>query len=70
MEHTCVHSATPTPVKGTIFRSNRRCLMLEFNEDASPGVHDWFFAACDQAHYEMLVFKGRTGIASTISGKR
>ncbi|MBO9436654.1 DUF1989 domain-containing protein [Ruegeria sp. R13_0] len=29
MEHTRVHSDTPTTVKGTIFRSNRRCPMPE-----------------------------------------
>lgn len=54
MEHTRVHSVTPTPVKGTIFRSNRRRPLLEFAQDTSPGVHDWFFAACDNARYEML----------------
>ncbi len=58
MEHTRVHSDTPMPVKGTVFRSNRRRTMLEFSEDTSPGVHDWFFAACDQARYEMLGFQG------------
>lgn len=35
--------------------------MLEFFEDTSPGVHDWFFAACDQARYEMLGFQGVYG---------
>ncbi|NDV02431.1 DUF1989 domain-containing protein [Pseudoroseicyclus tamaricis] len=54
MEHTRVHSSTASPVKGTIFRSNRRSPMLDFVEDTSPGVHDWFFAACDQSRYEML----------------
>lgn len=58
MEHTRVHSGAPTPIKGTVFRSNRRRPMLEFSEDTSPGVHDWFFAACDQARYEMLGFHG------------
>ncbi len=61
MEHTRVHSDRPTPVKGTTFRSNRRCPMLEFNEGTSPGVHDWFFAACDQARYEMLGFQRTHG---------
>ena len=58
MEHTRVHSVTPMPVKGTTFRSNHRRPMLEFSEDTSPGVHDWFFAACDQARYQLLGFQG------------
>lgn len=58
MEHTRVHAPSPTPQKGTVFLSNRRKPILEFTEDTSPGVHDWFFAACDQARYEML---GHTG---------
>ncbi len=58
MEHTRVHVATPTPVKGTIFRSNRRRPLLEFTQDTSPGVHDWFFAACDRSRYEMLGHEG------------
>ncbi len=58
MEHTRVHYVTPTPVKGTTFRSNKRRPLLELTEDTSPGVHDWFFAACDQARYEMLGFRG------------
>jgi uncharacterized protein len=59
MEHTRVHAPSPTPVKGTTFLSNTRRPMLEFTDDTSPGVHDWFFAACDQARYEMLGCKVR-----------
>lgn len=58
MEHTRVHASYPTPVRGTVFRSNKRRPMLEFTADTSPGVHDWFFAACDQARYEMLGHAG------------
>ncbi|MCC0023814.1 MAG: urea carboxylase-associated family protein [Hyphomicrobiaceae bacterium] len=54
MEHTRVHASTPTPVEGTVFRSNRRRPLLAFTRDTSPGIHDWFFAACDKARYEML----------------
>lgn len=54
MEHTRVHAPIPTPVEGTVFRSNQRRPLLEFTQDTSPGVHDWFFAACDKARYEML----------------
>ncbi|PJE28858.1 hypothetical protein SAMN06297129_1292 [Pseudooceanicola antarcticus] len=58
MEHTRVHSTCPTPGKGTVFRSNMRRPLLKFTADSSPGVHDWFFAACDGARYEMLGFLG------------
>jgi len=58
MEHTRVHAPAPTPIKGTVFLSNRRQTLLEFTDDTSPGVHDWFFAACDQARYEMLGHQG------------
>ncbi|MDA8586071.1 urea carboxylase-associated family protein [Rhodobacteraceae bacterium] len=54
MEHTRVHAPSPIPVKGTVFRSNKRQPMLEFIHDTSPGDHDWFFAACDQVRYEIL----------------
>lgn len=59
MEHTRVHAPSPTPAQGTIFRSNLRRPMLEFTKDTSPGVHDWFFAACDQTRYEMLGHVGQ-----------
>jgi uncharacterized protein YcgI (DUF1989 family) len=54
MEHSRVHAQTPTPVEGTVFCSNRRRALLQMTKDTSPGIHDWFFAACDQARYEML----------------
>lgn len=54
MEHSRVHAATPVPIAGTVFYSNRRQVLLKMTKDTSPGVHDWFFAACDQARYDML----------------
>ncbi len=58
MEHTRVHAAHPTPVNGTVFLTNHRRPVLEMTADTSPGIHDWFFAACDRYRYELLGFKG------------
>ena len=64
MEHTRVHAPASTPIKGTIFFSNLRQPMLKFTDDTSPGVHDWFFAACDPARYQMLGYAGLHGNCS------
>lgn len=58
MEHTRVHAGSPVPRSGVVFRTNRRRPILAFVVDTSPGVHDWFYAACDRQRYEMLGFDG------------
>jgi len=58
MEHSRVHAAHPTPVNGTVFLTNHRRPILEMTADTSPGVHDWFYAACDQYRYALLGFEG------------
>lgn len=58
MEHTRVHASHPTPVAGTVFLTNHRRAILEMTADTSPGVHDWFYAACDRYRYEMLGYEG------------
>ena len=54
MEHTRVHVDTPVPKAGTVLVSTQRRAILEMVEDTSPGVHDWFFAACDRYRYAKL----------------
>lgn len=58
MEHTRVHAKHPTPVAGTVFLTNHRKPILEMTADTSPGIHDWFYAACDRYRYEMLGYEG------------
>lgn len=58
MEHSRVHCSDPSPRLGTRFYSNRRRPFLEITGDTSPGVHDWFLAACDRWRYELLGCKG------------
>ncbi|MAN77161.1 MAG: aminomethyltransferase [Rhizobiales bacterium] len=54
MEHSRVHCSDPWPRLGTRFVSNRRRPILEISGDSSPGVHDWYLAACDRWRYELL----------------
>ncbi|HNB26601.1 MAG TPA: urea carboxylase-associated family protein [Alphaproteobacteria bacterium] len=54
MEHSRVHCHDPTPRVGTRFVTNRRRPILEITGDTSPGIHDWFLAACDRWRYELL----------------
>jgi len=54
MEHSRVHCPHPSPRLGTRFVTNRRRPVLELTGDTSPGVHDWFLAACDRWRYELL----------------
>ena len=54
MEHTRIHSASSRPKIGTVFHTNRHQPILELTADKSPGVHDWFLAACNQRRYELL----------------
>lgn len=58
MEHSRVHCSDTSPCLGTKFVTNRRRPILEITGDTSPGVHDWFLAACDRWRYELLGFTG------------
>jgi hypothetical protein len=54
MEHTRIHSKSSRPQIGTMFYTNVHEPILELTADRSPGVHDWFLAACNQQRYELL----------------
>jgi uncharacterized protein YcgI (DUF1989 family) len=58
IERTRVHSTSPTPKVGTVFRTNQRRPILEMKTDTSPGQHDWFLPACDAPRYQLLGFEG------------
>ena len=53
-EHTRVHVNRVFPRPGEHFVTNKRRPILLFEEDATPGVHDMFVAACDPTRYEGL----------------
>ena len=57
-EHTRVHVNRLFPRPGEQFVTNRRRPILLFEEDATPGVHDMFVAACDPSRYEGLGVEG------------
>ncbi|MEP0943844.1 MAG: urea carboxylase-associated family protein [Rhizobiaceae bacterium] len=59
MEHTRIHSTSSRPQLGTIFYTNMHNPILEICADRSPGVHDWFLAACNQNRYELLGHQGQ-----------
>ncbi|MGI9352457.1 MAG: DUF1989 domain-containing protein [Rhizobiaceae bacterium] len=59
MEHTRIHSKSSRPQIGTVFYTNTHEPVLEMVADRSPGVHDWFLAACNQQRYELLGHKGK-----------
>lgn len=54
MEH--VHTALETiyPKPGCGLVTNRRRVILDFEEDTSPGIHDTVIAACDHHRYRQL----------------
>jgi len=54
MEH--VHTALGTifPKAGCGLVTNRRRVILDFEDDTSPGVHDTVIAACDHHRYRQL----------------
>ncbi len=58
MEHTRIHSSSSRPQTGTVFYTNAHRPILELCADRSPGVHDWFLAACNQQRYEILGHQG------------
>lgn len=58
MEHTRIHSRSSRPQIGTVFYTNTHEPILELCADRSPGVHDWYLAACNQQRYEMLGHDG------------
>jgi uncharacterized protein YcgI (DUF1989 family) len=57
-EHTRVYVNRLFPRVGQVFVTNRRASILSFEEDASPGVHDMLFAACDPIRYRLLGVEG------------
>jgi uncharacterized protein YcgI (DUF1989 family) len=54
MEHSRVAIGHIIPGIGDALVTNRRRLILTLVEDASGGIHDTLFAACDRWRYEML----------------
>ncbi len=58
MEHSRIHSSSSRPQIGTVFHTNLHEPILELCEDRSPGVHDWYLAACNQQRYELLGHQG------------
>jgi len=57
-KHTRVYVNRLFPRVGEVFVTNRRVPILFFEEDASPGVHDMLFAACDPVRYRLLGVEG------------
>ena len=58
MEHSRIHSSSSRPQTGTVFYTNLHQPILELTADRSPGVHDWYLAACNQQRYELLGHSG------------
>ena len=58
MEHSRLHATKSRPQIGTVFYTNTHVPILEMTADSSPGVHDWYLAACNRQRFEML---GHTG---------
>ena len=58
MEHTRVHANSSRPGPETMFFTNFHKPILEMTADRSPGVHDWYLAACNQQRYERLGHSG------------
>jgi uncharacterized protein YcgI (DUF1989 family) len=54
MEHIHVDIGSIFPKAGDRLITNRRCAILHFEEDTSPGVHDTVIAACDTYRYQQL----------------
>ena len=59
MEHTRIHAKSSRPQIGTVFYTNKHQPILELTADRSPGVHDWYLAACNQQRYEQLGHQGK-----------
>lgn len=59
MEHSRIHSNSSRPQIGTVFYSNLHKPILRLVADRSPGVHDWFLAACNQQRFEQLGHEGK-----------
>ncbi|MEP4434607.1 MAG: urea carboxylase-associated family protein, partial [Hyphomicrobiales bacterium] len=58
MEHTRLHATKSRPQLGTLFYTNTHAPILELTADSSPGVHDWYLAACNKQRFEMLGHSG------------
>src|SRR5215212_5170416 len=54
VEHTRPTIETIFPTRGHKLYTNRRRPILDFEEDASPGIHDTPIAACDNYRYGLL----------------
>jgi uncharacterized protein YcgI (DUF1989 family) len=54
VEHTRPTIGTIFPTRGHKLYTNRRRPSLDFEEDASPGIHDTLIAACDDYRYGLL----------------
>ena len=54
VEHTRPTIGTIFPTRGHKLYTNRRRPILDFEEDASPGIHDTLIAACDDYRYGLL----------------
>jgi uncharacterized protein YcgI (DUF1989 family) len=54
VEHTRPTIGTIFPTRGHKLYTNRRRPILDFEEDASPGIHDTPIAACDNYRYGLL----------------
>ena len=54
VEHTRPTIETIFPTRGHKLYTNRRRPILDFEEDASPGIHDTLIAACDDYRYGLL----------------
>jgi uncharacterized protein YcgI (DUF1989 family) len=58
IEQTRIHAHNSRPQLGTLFYTNFHTPILEMTEDSSPGVHDWYLAACNKQRFEMLGHEG------------
>ncbi|MEE9324597.1 MAG: urea carboxylase-associated family protein [Dehalococcoidia bacterium] len=57
-EHTRPSIGRLFPRQGEAFYTQKRRPIVALVEDASPGVHDMLFAACNPSRYETLGHKG------------
>lgn len=58
MEHTRIHAKSSRPRIETVFYTNMHRPVLEIVADSSPGVHDWYLAACNQQRFALLGHEG------------
>ncbi len=54
MEHSRLHAKSSRPERDTVFYTNLHVPILKMTADTSPGVHDWYLAACNQQRYDLL----------------